>query len=179
MVEFPAQVKDSAAKAYKEWADAEGLSEDERRRKFGRAVRVSARYLPELRKEVRSGDLVWYSDAPKIVGGKGEHPGALQHFLAGLPLCQLTHYAERASVWGMKIQDLELSATGRLLGMSGRGFDSIEYEVKIISQEPAEKVKELASAAARDCYVTNTLKRSCKVIGKIFLNGESLMELEH
>ncbi|MDG6917138.1 MAG: OsmC family protein [Nitrososphaerota archaeon] len=179
MVEFPAQVKDSAAKAYKEWAEAEGLSEDERRSKFGRAVRVSARYLPELRKEVRSGDLVWYSDQPKIGGGKGEHPGALQHFVAGLPLCQLTHYAERASVWGMKIQDLEVSVTGRFMGMSGRGFDSIEYEVRVTSQEPADKIKELASAAASDCYVTNTLKRSCKVIGKIFLNGESLMELEH
>ncbi len=61
--------------------------------------------------------------------------------------------------------------------MAGNGFDEIEYEVRITSSEPADKIKELASAAANDCYVTNTLKRSCKVTGKVFLNGENLMVL--
>ncbi|MDG6981475.1 MAG: OsmC family protein [Nitrososphaerota archaeon] len=177
MVEFPAQVKDSAAKAYKEWAEAEGLSEDERRSKFGRAVRVSARYLPELRKEVRSGDLVWYSDQPKIGGGKGEHPGALQHFVAGLPLCQMTHYGERASAGGLRLDDLEVSVVGRFVAMSGRGFESLEYEVRVSSPEPADKIRDLARAAANDCYVTNTLKRSCRVTGKVVLNGQALVDL--
>lgn len=177
MIEFPDEVKQYAAKAYKEWAESEGLSEDEKKSKFGRAVRVTATYLPRLRKEVRSGDLVWYSDATKAVGGLGEHPGALQHFIAGLPLCQMTHYSERASVWGLKIENLEVSAVGRFLGIAGHGFDQIDYEVKITSPESQDRIKELARAAAGDCYVTNTLKRSCRVIGKVILNGESLMDL--
>ena len=175
MVEFPEQVKVSAEKTYQEWREVEGLTEEEKKGKLRRAVRVTARYLPDLRKEVRSGELVWYSDTSKVVGGLGEHPGALQHFIAGLPLCQMTHYAERASVSGTRIQDLEVSVVGRYVGMSGHGFDEIVYEVKVASLEPADKIRELSSAAANDCYVTNTLKRACKVTGKIFLNGESLM----
>lgn len=71
MVEFPVQVKEAAEKAYAEWSQAEGLGDDANRARFGRAVRVTAKYLPRLRKEVHSGDLVWYSDATKMVGGEG------------------------------------------------------------------------------------------------------------
>jgi len=177
LIEFPEQVRESAQKTYAAWTEAEGLSEEERKSKFRRAVRVTAKYLPQLRKEVRSGDLLWYSDAGKAVGGKGEHPGALQHFVAGLPLCQMTHHAERASVWGVKLQDLEVSAVGHYVGIAGEGFDQIEYEVRITSAETPERIKELASAAASDCYVTNTLKRSSKVTGRVILNGKNLMEI--
>ncbi len=177
MIEFPDKVKEAAARAYQEWTESAGLSEEAKKTKFGRALRVTAKYLPGLRKEVRSGDLTWYSDPSKAGGGMGEHPAALQHFIAGLPLCQMTHYAERASVWGLRLDDLEVSAIGRYLAISGRGFDSVEYEVRISSPEPPEKIKELAVAAANDCYVTNTMKRSCKVTGRVMLNGESLADL--
>jgi uncharacterized OsmC-like protein len=177
LVEFPEQVRESAEKTYAAWTEAEGLSDEEKKSKFRRAVRVTAKYLPQLRKELHSGEIVWYSDGGKAVGGRGEHPGALQHFVAGLPLCQMTHYAERASVWGVKLQDLEVSAVGHYVGIAGEGFDEIEYEVRVVSPETPERIKGLASAAASDCYVTNTLKRSCKVTGRAVLNGESLMDI--
>jgi uncharacterized OsmC-like protein len=175
MVEFPDEVKMSATSAYATWREAEGLEEGEKKSRFRRAVRVAARYLPQLRKELKSGDIVWYSDATKAVGGRGECPGALQHFLAGLPLCQMTHYAERASVWGIKLDDLEVSAVGHFTGLPGYGFDEIEYEVRIASSETRRRIQELALAAAGDCYVTNTLKRSSKVTGRVQLNGEELI----
>jgi len=177
MIEFPDQVRESAAKAYSAWKEAEGLTEEERRSKFRRAIRVTAKYESNLRKELRAGDLVWYSDAAKAVGGKGEHPGALQHFIAGLPLCQMTHYAERASVRGIMLEDLEVSVVGHYVAIAGYGFDQVEYEVRIASTEPPERIKELASAAASDCYATNTLKQSCKVTGRVLVNGEHLMDL--
>jgi uncharacterized OsmC-like protein len=176
-LEFPSMVKETAGRAYREWEESRGLDEEAKRLKFGRAVRVTARYLPGLRKEVKSGDLTWYSDPPKIGGGMGEHPAALQHFIASLPLCQLTHYAERASVWELKVEDIEVTAIGRYLAISGRPFDRVDYEVRIKSPEPKEKIKELAIAAAGDCYVTNTLKRSSRVTGKVLLNGEFLTDL--
>jgi uncharacterized OsmC-like protein len=61
------------------------------------------------------------------------------------------------------------------VGIAGKGFD--EIEVKVTSSEPPERIKQLASAAASDCYVTNTLKRSCKVAGRVILNGENLMDI--
>jgi len=63
------------------------------------------------------------------------------------------------------------------VGVSGYGFDEIEFEARISSQEPPERIRELARAAANDCYVTNTLKRACRVHGRIFLNGEHLVDL--
>jgi len=177
MIEFPEEVKESAAKAYAALNEAATLAEEERRSKFRRAVRVTAKYLPQLRKELRSGDIVWYSDAGKAVGGIGANPGALQHFVAGLPLCQMTHYAERASVRGIRLEDLEISVVGHFVAIPGEGFDQIEYEVRISSAETPERIKELALAAAGDCYVTNTLKRGCKVTGRVLLNGENLMGL--
>ncbi len=70
-----------------------------------------------------------------------------------------------------------MSTVGHYIGIPGYGFDLIEYEVKIASPDPPEKIKELAFAAAGDCYVTNTLKRSCKVAGRVLLNGEHLMDI--
>ena len=174
---IPEQLKAATEKAYSSWREAENLSEEERKNKFGRAVRVTTKYGSDLRKEVRSGELSWYSDAGRGVGGKGEYPGALQHFLSGLPLCQMTHYAERASVWGLKIEDLEMSVVGHYVGVSGHGFDEIEFEARISSPESPERIRELARAAANDCYVTNTLKRACEVHGRIFLNGSYLSDL--
>ena len=100
------QLKAATEKAYSTWRDAENLSEEDRKNKFRRVVRVTAKYGSDLRKEVHSADLSWYSDAGKGVGGKGEYPGALQHFVSSLPLCQMTHYAERASVWGLELGSL-------------------------------------------------------------------------
>lgn len=174
---LPDQLKTATEKVYLSWKEAENLNEDERKSKFRRAVRVSAKYGSDLRKELRSGELSWYSDAGKAVGGKGEYPGALQHFVSGLPLCQMTHYAERASVWGLKLEELEISAVGHYLALGGNGFDEIEFEARISSEEAPERIKDLAKAAVNDCYVTNTMKRACNVHGRVFLNGEHLADL--
>jgi len=176
-MDFPEQLRQSISKTYADHKEAERLSEEERKIKYRRTTRVSAKYLPQLRRELRSGELVWYADASKQVGGKGEYPGPLQQFIAGLPVCQMSHYAERAAFWGLRIDDLEINVVGRFVGLSGYGFDEIEYEARITSQEAPEKIKELSSAAAKDCYVTNTLRCACKVTGHVFLNGEHLQDL--
>src|SRR5712691_5013349 len=137
---LPEQLKTTTEKAYSSWQGAENLSDEERKIKFRRAVRVTAKYGSDLRKELRSGEISWYSDASKAVGGKGEYPGALQHFLSGLPLCQMAHYAERASVWEMRIEGLEMSAVGHYVAISGYGFDEIEFEVRISSPEAPERI---------------------------------------
>ncbi len=177
-MEFPDLLKAVTTENYAAQNSARNLPEEERKRKFSRHIRITTKYLDNLRKESKSGEIVWYSDASKLVGGKGEHPGALQHFMAGLPLCQMTHYAERASVWGLRLDSLEMSVLGHYTSISGYGFDEIEYEARITSQkETPETIKRLAKAASDDCYVTNTLKRACRVKGHVFLNGEPLLEL--
>jgi uncharacterized OsmC-like protein len=175
-MEFPSLLKQATTKTYSDWEAAKILSEEERSRKFASTTRVSVKFAEDLRKELRSGSLSWLSDGSKSEGGKGENPGALQHFLAGLPLCQMTHYAERASVWGIKLESLEMSVEGHFVAVPGYGFDEIKFEARISSQEDPKRIKELAQTAEHDCYVTNTLKRACRVSGRILLNGELLME---
>jgi len=176
-MDFPERLRESTAKTYANREGAERLSDEERKSRFRRTTRVRAKLLPQLRRELRSGELVWFADGSKDVGGRGEFPGPLQQFIAGRPTCQMTHYAERAAFGGLKIDDLEMNAIGRFVGLSGYGYDEIEYEARITSQEPPEKIKELSASAANDCYVTNTLKRACKVTGHIILNGEHLPDL--
>jgi uncharacterized OsmC-like protein len=176
-MDLPLLLKETTEKTYASRTEAEGLTEEAKKTKFRRSVRVTARYTQGLRKEVRAGDVTWFSDAAKAVGGRGEHPGALAHFVAGLPLCQMTHYAERAAVRDLRIDVLEVDAVGRYVGLSGYGFEEVEYTVRIGSKESPEEIGKLASAAAGDCYVTNTLRRACKVVGHIFLNGNHLQDL--
>ncbi len=175
-MKVPELLKREMTKTYSDWEAAKRLSDEERREKFASTTRVSVKFADGLRKELRSANVSWFSDATVKVGGKGEYPGALQHFLAGLPLCQMAHYAERSSVWGIKLESLEMSVEGHFVAMPGYGFDKIRFETRIASHESPEKIKELALAAEHDCYVTNTLKRACQVSGRVFLNGELLTE---
>jgi hypothetical protein len=85
-MDLPLLLKETTEKTYASWTEAEGMTEEEKKAKFRRSVRVTAQYTQGLRKEVRAGDITWFSDAAKAVGGRGEHPGALAHFVAGL-LC--------------------------------------------------------------------------------------------
>lgn len=178
-MEFPPLLKKVMEETYAAWESAKETSPEERKARFGRRIEVSAKYLDGLRKELESGGITWYSDALKSVGGRGEYPGALQHFLASLPLCQMSHYAERASVMGLRLDGLEMRVRGSFIAMQGHGFDAIEYETRITSPESPEGIKELVELAENDCYVTNTLKRCCRITGRIFLNGELLEERRH
>ncbi len=72
---FPEQLKTTTEKAYSSWGGAENLSDEERKIKFRRAVRVTAKYGSDLRKEVHSGELSWYSDAGKGSVGKANTQG--------------------------------------------------------------------------------------------------------
>jgi hypothetical protein len=55
-------------------------------------------------------------------------------------------------------------------------FTDVTYEAQIRSGEDDGRVRELARMAAEDCYVTNTLRRSCNVNGIIFHNGKKIDE---
>jgi uncharacterized OsmC-like protein len=145
IMDLPILLKETTEKTYASWAEAEKVTEEEKKGKFRRSVRVTARYTEGLRKELRAGEITWFSDAAKAVGGRGEHPGALSHFVAGLPLCQMTHYAERAAVEGLRIDDLEIETVGRYVALRGYGFDEVEYTVRLVSPESSDEIDRLAS----------------------------------
>jgi uncharacterized OsmC-like protein len=121
-------------------------------------------------------DLVWTSDEPKDRGGQGLGPSPLSYFLSSMGFCQFVHFAEHAMERGLAIESLEMKVEGKASMQRPRRFTGVTYEVRIASPEGDEAIKDLAKAAAEDCYVTNTLREACTVKGLVFLNGKMLDE---
>jgi len=119
-------------------------------------------------------DLVWSSDEPKDKGGQGIGPSPLSYFLSSLGFCQSVHYAEHVMEDHLTIDSLEMKIEGSASMQRPRRFTEVTYEVRIASPESEETIKRLARIAAEECYVTNTLKRGCNVMGLIILNGKRI-----
>ncbi len=119
-------------------------------------------------------DLIWSSDEPRDRGGQGLGPSPLSYFLSSLGFCQFVHYAEHAMDHRLRIDSLEMKVEGKASMQRPRRFTDVTYEVRISSPQDEETIKSLARAAAEDCYVTNTLRESCRVKGLIFLNGKKI-----
>jgi uncharacterized OsmC-like protein len=90
--------------------------------------------------------------------------------------CQFVHYAEHSMVDGLKLESLRMKICGTIADQKPRRFTDVVYEVNITSSESDETIKELALRAAEDCYVTNTLKRACRVTGIVVHNGTKIDE---
>lgn len=121
-------------------------------------------------------ELVWYSDEPKERGGTGKGPSPLAYFLSSLGFCQMVHYVEHCAVEQLKLDSLDIKVEGKVSPQKPVRFTEVTYEAQIRSGEEDEKIKKLARVAAEDCYVTNTVRRSCHVKGLVFHNGEKIDE---
>lgn len=118
--------------------------------------------------------LVWYSDESKERGGQERGASPLPYFLSALGSCQFVHYTEHCMVDRLKLDSLEMKVDGTISLQRPRRFLEVRYEVRVRSHENDETIKRLAKQAAEDCYVTNTLKNSCKVMGSIVHNGNAI-----
>ena len=87
------------------------------------------------------------------------------------------HYGEHAASKDLGIDDLKVSVEGKFRVSRPRSFSEITYFVDIRSPERIEKIKELASISASDCYITNTLSRACQVTGSLKINGNDAGEI--
>ena len=88
----------------------------------------------------------------------------------------MVHYVEHCAVENLKLDSLDIKVEGKVSPQKPVRFTDVTYEVQIRSGESDERVKELSKKAAEDCYVTNTLRRSCNVNGIIFHNGRKIDE---
>ena len=101
-------------------------------------------------------------------------PSPLAYFVSSLAMCQMTHYAEHVASKGLTIDDLQITIEGRFRVSRPRLFTEITYFVDIKSPDSIEEIRELASSAASDCYITNTLSKACEVSGLLIVNGKDL-----
>jgi uncharacterized OsmC-like protein len=124
----------------------------------------------------KGSDLAWYADESKERGGQERGASPLSYFLSSMGFCQFVHYVEHCAVEGIKLDSLEMKVDGTIVMQKPRRFTDVSYEVRIASSESDDKIRKLAKEAAEDCFVTNTLKRSCNVLGLIYHNGVKIDE---
>jgi len=113
-------------------------------------------------------------DEPLELGGADSGPNPVEMLLAALGGCQEIVYRAYASVMGLRIERIEVHAKGYLdlrgllnLAEVPAGFSQISFTTRIVSDEPEEKLRQLAEMVERHCPVMDTLQRPVPVAGKV------------
>ncbi len=116
---------------------------------------VSARWLGAYRCDVSSGDFTIPVDEPEKYGGTNQGPQPTELLLAALSSCFTLAVAHAAGKRGIELSHLEVEVTGTYDGPS---FSALEIRVHV---DCDDSVKDrLLEAAARVCYVSNTIRNT-------------------
>lgn len=93
------------------------------------------------------------ADQPVYLGGQNTAPNAVEHYLNSLTSCLKTTIVAHASVQGIAIDKLEISAEGQMdargfFGVSddvNRGYNNINVDIKAKTPADEKTVKKLVS----------------------------------
>lgn len=114
---------------------------------------VSARWLGGYRCDVTAGEFTLPVDEPVEVGGSNEGPQPTELLLGAVSSCFTLAVAHVARQRGIELTHLRVEVTGTY---DGPRFSDLDISVDA-GCDPAVREK-LLEAAARVCYVTNTLR---------------------
>lgn len=113
-------------------------------------------------------------DEPLELGGTDSGPNPVEMLLAALGSCQEIVYRAYAAVMGLKIDRIEVHAKGYLdlrgllnLADVPSGFSQVSFTTRILSDEPEEKIRQLAEMVEKHCPVMDSLMREVAVSGKV------------
>ena len=126
-----------------------------------RNPKIVAKWLGGSRAQVEQEGVV-------IHMGADQDPSAMWMFLASLAACDVEVVATHASLLGLKLESLEVEATGhfdirRLLGLDGPepGYDRIAYTVRLRAPgATGEQIERLRAMCERGSPVGNSLART-------------------
>jgi len=116
---------------------------------------VSARWLGGYRCDVTAGEFTLPVDEPVEVGGSDEGPQPTELLLGAVSSCFTLAVAHVARRRGIELTHLQVEVTGTY---DGPRFSDLDISVDA-GCDPAVREK-LLEAAARVCYVTNTLRNA-------------------
>jgi len=110
-------------------------------------------------------------DEPQELGGTGKGPNPVELLLASLASCLIIATSYHAMVKRIKIKSIKAEAEGTLdirgfIGTDNNvrpGFQEITVNLKIDSDEPEEKIRELIEFVEEHCPVRDTLIKGIKI----------------
>lgn len=129
---------------------------------------------------VRKRDFEFVVDEPTERGGTDTAPNPLAYFLAGAASCLANHYVSVAIAEDIPLRALSVAAVGRFdRVLIGGAFRDIRYDVRIETDEPAERIRDLAERADVMCFASNTLANAGVILRtRIFVNGVATATLD-
>lgn len=125
-------------------------------------------------------------DEPPSFGGTDKGISPAEVLLTALGTCQEIMYSAYASVMNIELDELEVicHADLDLHGMLAldesvpSGFTEIRFETRIKSQESPDRIRELVDMAQSHCPLLDTIIRPVQVLGKAYLNGALISNLD-
>ncbi len=125
---------------------------------------------------VRKRDFEFVVDEPTARGGTDTAPNPLAYFLAGAAACLANHYVSAAIADGVDLAKLSVTAVGRFDRVLVDGaFRNVGYDVTIETDEPVERILDLAGRADTMCFASNTLANAGVVLTtRLSLNGAAI-----
>lgn len=137
-----------------------------------RASSYSEQDSMAVRSQIRGFNITM--DEPLELGGTDSGANPVEMLLAALGGCQEIVYRAYAAVMGLEIERIEVHAKGYLdlrgllnLADVPPGFSQVSFTTKIVSNEPEEKLRQLAEMVEKHCPVMDSLMRSVPVGGKV------------
>lgn len=137
-------------------------------------LNIGTRLVRNVHVEASFRGSVWYSDEPKERGGDGSAPGPLAYFLGAVGLGIATQCSYEAAVRDVEIDEIAIAVKAPLRRTPGSSFETISYETRMRGKATAETAEEIVRTAVNKSYITNTLKKSVRVTGKVVLNDQLL-----
>ena len=143
-----------------------------------RASSYSEQDSLEVRSQIRGFSTTL--DEPLELGGTDTGPNPVELLLAALGGCQEIVYRAYAAVMGLKIDRIEVHAKGYLdlrgllnLAEVPAGFSQVSFTTQVVSDEPEEKIRQLAAMVEKHCPVLDSLMRAVDVSGKVEVKSAS------
>ncbi len=144
-------------------------------------VRADAKLLGQQYQEVKIRDFVIAADEPVPSGGTDKGPTPLDFFAASIGFCENVMFTRQAALRGVVFSSLETSVRGHwdrkgqyeIDGKSPHFIDMV-VETRVTSNDPVEKVAEVARVAHRTCPMHATIVKAMPVTDKLFVNGREV-----
>lgn len=140
------------------------------------AERVDLKLLNHLAMESTKKSYKWTVDEPEERGGTGTGPNPLAYFLSGAASCLMNHFMTESILAGAKLGGLEMTARAHYTLAPGASFREVLYDIRVSSDEPADKLLPIYRRAEELCMASNTLRNAgVKFVVTIFLNGTQVL----
>ncbi len=119
------------------------------------------------------------ADEPEALAGTNQGPNPIEYLLGSLGACQVITYQAVAALKGIQLNGVTVHTKGNIdwrafLGVTNEvrpGYQRIEVEAVIDSDDTPERIQELIQTVEERCPILDNLANGVKVEGSVRIAG--------